>query len=264
MNFLYYITSIIYIDLNFNRYYKQYVYLLILNSLVILLFLPYLSIKVLVFITIFIQVIMMLVFRNLYIIKLIKIFKKIIYFSLLIIMFDYCIKDKYNEHQSISNISIIYYLRIKILSCTKIYACKISIYLLCYTIYKYLKQIIILNGIYILTFYTILIFIKSETIQKAILITYITINKLQVRLYNTIILNITVSNQILEKTVEYTNNIWVGTQIKNSICTKTFITYISYYINKLYNQLVHYESHLNITLLTRYTQNKFNTKIYID
>nr|YP_010619844.1 hypothetical protein orf261 [Symphyocladia marchantioides]WAX03857.1 hypothetical protein orf261 [Symphyocladia marchantioides] len=261
MNFLNRISSQYYINLNFKLYNKKYRYLIKLITVLLLIYLPYVCTITLIALVFFIQITLVIVLNNLYSIKLLNSYKQILLFSLSTMFFNYFVN--YNNIHTIS-VYILFFPKITLLLFNRKLIYKLSIYYIVYQIPEYIKRIIILNILYFIIYYNISIFIKSETINKFLYIGYRFMDKLKVNLYNIVIVNILISNQVLEKIIERVNSICLAIQIRSTYNKKEIIKYIFFYNHKLFNQMLKDQNNLNITLWNRSIDNKFKNKIYID
>nr|YP_010850417.1 hypothetical protein QQP83_pgp116 [Lophurella caespitosa]WGH13157.1 hypothetical protein [Lophurella caespitosa] len=265
MNLLRYFFSINYIKLKIKIFYNKYLYLITLLIFILLMVLPYISTNILIILIVFIKLIFIVLFQNLYINKLFRIFKSIFHFFLYTIIMNYFIDNNNFNQIAISNISFIYYLNIKLLMFNKKFIYKLYFYYIYYQIPKYLKQIFTINAIYIILLNAISIFIRNEKLNKTLLLTYVKINRIKLNGYNISLLNIIISNQILNKIIESITNIYLSIKVKNNnTLTKESIKSINCYINKFFNQLLKDENNISITLWIRLIKNKFKSKIYID
>nr|YP_010618875.1 hypothetical protein orf264 [Deltalsia parasitica]WAX02888.1 hypothetical protein orf264 [Deltalsia parasitica] len=264
MNFLHDISSQDYFNLNFKLSYKKYIYLAQLITLIFLIFLPYIYNINLLILMVLIQLTLLTKFRDLYLIKLLSLYKKVIFFSLNIIFFNYFMN--YNDDTTIyiSNIFILYFFKIIFLLNIKTFICKLYIYYIVYQIPEYIKQIIILNTLYMIVCCNISIFIKSETINQLIYVGYKYISKLRFKFCNRMTINILISSQILEKIIDRINSIYLGIRMKNQGNKKEIIKYIIFGNNKLCDQIIKDQNDLNITLWNKSIHNKFKNKMYID
>nr|YP_010851605.1 hypothetical protein QQP89_pgp116 [Echinothamnion hystrix]WGH14543.1 hypothetical protein [Echinothamnion hystrix] len=262
MNLLRYVSAINYTNSIIKIFYKKYVYLITSLIFIFLMTLPYISTNILIILVCFTKVIFIGLFQNLYINKLFGIFQSILYFFLYTIIIHYLMNE--NNCNQIY-ISFIYYLDIKSLIYNQKNIYRLYVYSIYYKIPKYLKQIIVINTVYRILLHDISMFIKSETINKTLLLTYIKINKLQLSLYNISLLNIMISHQILEKIIESITNIYLSIKVKkNNISTKELIKNINWYTNKFFNQLLKNQYNINMTLWIRQIKKKFKNKIYLD
>nr|YP_010850615.1 hypothetical protein QQP84_pgp116 [Lophurella hookeriana]WGH13356.1 hypothetical protein [Lophurella hookeriana] len=265
MNLLRYFFSINYIKLKIKIFYKKYVYLITLLIFIFLTILPYVSTNISIILILFIKLIFIGLFHNLYINKLFRIFQSIFRFLLYTIIMNYFINENNFNQIAISCIPFIYYSNIKLLMSNKKIVYKLYFYYIYYKIPKYLKQIMAINAIYIILLNDISIFIRSETINKTLLLTYIKINRIKLNLYNISLLNIIISNQLLNTIIESITNIYLSIKIKqNNILTKELIKNINWYINKFFNQLLKDENNISMTLWIRLIKNKFKSRIYLD
>nr|YP_009393297.1 hypothetical protein [Symphyocladiella dendroidea]ARW61859.1 hypothetical protein [Symphyocladiella dendroidea] len=264
MNFLHHISSQDYIDLNLKCYHKKNIYSIQLITIIFLMSLPYIFNIDLPILMFFMQITLAIVFKDLYLIKLFTLYKQLLLFSLSTIFFNYFVNYNEYTHRYINHLYIPYFFKITLLSYSKQFIYKLSAYYLIYQIPKYITHIIVLNTLYIIICYNISVFIKSETINKALYVSYTYITKVKVNLYNIIIINILISSQLLEKTIERINSTYLGVQLKTTANNKEIIKYIVFYNNKLFDQMLKDQNNLNITLWNRSVHNKFKNKIYID
>nr|YP_010619262.1 hypothetical protein orf264 [Amplisiphonia pacifica]WAX03275.1 hypothetical protein orf264 [Amplisiphonia pacifica] len=264
MNFLHYISSEDYINLNIKFSYKKYIYLTQLITLLFLVVLPYISNITLLILICCIQITLLITFKHLYLIKFLASYKKVLFFSLNTIFFSYF--TNYHEYANIyiSNISMLYFFKIILSLYVNRIVCKLNIYYIAYQIPQYIKKMIVVNTLYIIICYNISIFIKSETINKTLYTSYTYINKLTKNLYNIMMINILISSQILEKTIDRINSLYLGIKIKSKTNNKEIIKYIIVHNKKLFDQILKDQNNLNITLWNRCVHNKFKNKIYID
>nr|YP_010619455.1 hypothetical protein orf264 [Xiphosiphonia pinnulata]WAX03468.1 hypothetical protein orf264 [Xiphosiphonia pinnulata] len=264
MNFLHYISSSNYINLNFKFSYKKCIYSIQLITLLFLIALPYTYNTTFIILMFFIQIILIIVFRNLYLIKFLTLYKKILFFSLNTIVFNYFTNDNQYADIFIRYLFILYFFKIVLLSSVTTFIFKLSAYYIVYKIPEYIRKIIVLNILYIIICYNISIFIKSERINKALYIGYTSIIKFKIHIYNAMIINILISSQILEKIIGRINSLYLGIKVKSKTNKKEMITYIALCNKKLLDQILKDQNNLNITLWNRSVHNKFKHKIYID
>nr|YP_010619070.1 hypothetical protein orf264 [Pterosiphonia complanata]WAX03083.1 hypothetical protein orf264 [Pterosiphonia complanata] len=264
MSFLRYISSQSYINLNFkvlNKKYINYIRLILLLFLVSIYYTSNIVLFVLIF---FSQIILILIFEDLYLSKLFILYRQILYFSLNTIYLNYLINHSNHNNLAFSNTYFIYSLKKISFFYVKKFTLKFYIYYTVYQIPEYIKQLIILNTLYMITCYNISIFIKSETINITLCIYYKSIGKLKLHLYNLITINILISNQILEKNIERINHLYLGIKIKSGSHKIKIVQYIFLCINKLFDKLVKDQNDFNIILWIKSINKKFKNKIYID
>nr|YP_010851011.1 hypothetical protein QQP86_pgp116 [Aphanocladia stichidiosa]WGH13949.1 hypothetical protein [Aphanocladia stichidiosa] len=264
MNLLRYCFSINYIKLKIKIFYKKNIHLTTLIIFILLTILPYISTNILIILICFIKLIFIGLLRSLYINKLFRIFQSISFFFYTILI-NYLINENNFNQIDISYIPFIYYSSIKLLISNKKIIYKLYFYYIYYQIPEYLRQMILINAIYMILINNIAIFIRSETINKTLLFTYVKINRIKLNLYNISLLNIIISNQILNKIIESITNIYLSIKVKqNNITTKELIKNINSYINRFFNQLLNDQNNISITLWIRLIKNRFKSKIYLD
>nr|YP_010850813.1 hypothetical protein QQP85_pgp116 [Lophurella mutabilis]WGH13553.1 hypothetical protein [Lophurella mutabilis] len=265
MNLLPYFFSINYIKLKIKIFYTKYVYLITLLIFIFLMILPYISTNILIILIVFIKLVFIGLFQNLYINKLFRVKKSIFRFFLYIIIMNYFINENNCNRIAISYIPFIYHLNIKSLMFNKKIIYRLYFYCIYYQIPKYLKQIITINTIYLILLNDISIFIRNETINKTLLLTYIKIKRIKLNVYNISLLNIIISSQMLDKIIESITNVYLSIKFKqHNISKKELIRNINWYINKFFNQLLKDENNISITLWIKLIKNKFKSKIYLD
>nr|YP_010619650.1 hypothetical protein orf264 [Tayloriella tenebrosa]WAX03663.1 hypothetical protein orf264 [Tayloriella tenebrosa] len=264
MNFLRYISSQDYIHLDLKFSYKKHIYLKRLVALIAIITLPYISNITSIIVMLLIQITVIVIFQNLYLMKLFSLYKKVLFVSLNTIFFNHFINYSQYNNISISYISILYSFKIISLFYVKKFICKFNVYYIIYIVPEYIKKMIVLNTLYIIIYNNISIFFKTETISKTLYIGYKYISNLQINLYNIMIINILISNQILEKTIEKIHSSYLGIKIKSKANKRELMKYIIFYNTRLFDKILKDQNNLNITLWTRSINNKFNNKIYID
>ena len=238
--------------------YKNIFWILISLSIFILLFFPYLNIKLIDIL--FLQIILLICYSNIYTFNLKYIFKYLLYIVLYTLIVNFATNYK-SFQQAVILIPILYIpYRSQLIFPFSNNSCglKFNLYYICVNIPTYIKRIVELNANYLVMMQSLSILAHKEKLFKSF-IRCISLN------FNLIFLNLShlsnlLSNQILENVLENMCCIYLGMRIKNQVSTMKLM---SNTINSLYiclEILSDITYSYNVTLWTKSVKVKFDDR----
>lgn len=229
-----------------------------LSILVALMSVPYISLKMVYLFTLYITIILLIRFKSIYLMKIGKTLKKILFIILYCIIINYFIKYDLIIYTVtlISSIKWVYYLKLILLTNYQSIQLKFFIKYICLNLPYYTKRIIELNTLYTLLIYNLSLFIKDEVIFKNLVRLFSEISKQPTIISNNSLFNILISKHLLEKISENITSFYIGIKIKKNISLKKLIMNLSTYYKFFLVMFLDTTYILNISMWNKNVQEK--------